>query len=101
MHFKMKMHLALTFSMMLGLLRAWEWLLLSKSIPRVQSCTKMYNISVSQITQASIETDTILVANLHECKLLVYLYESGIADHGFLTNTPDGSLSTLFLETSG
>jgi hypothetical protein len=52
-----------------------------ESKPKSLSCNLFYNISVSPGVQSKMDFDAIRIANLHECQLLVYLYETGIADH--------------------
>jgi hypothetical protein len=69
-----------------GLLRSCELLLFNKlESETLSNCYKVYNLSVPASVQSKMELDSIRVANLHECKLLAYLDESGIADHDWQT----------------
>ena len=73
-----KEHMPYPFLIDIGLLKSSVPLVPSKHIPR--SCTSIFAVNVSLDALVKMEIDSIHVASEHDCKLLTFLYESGVAD---------------------
>ena len=70
-----------------------ERLLRSVSEPAKPACSMVYNVSVSMNAQIKMNSDSIPVTNEHECRLLTFVYESGMYK---LLRYPRESILALF-----